>query len=134
MDYMLESSLTIGDESFKRTEHECDEKMRNIVATIQREQNLIIPKPERADAIIIQGAAGSGKTSVALHRVAFLLYAQRERLGARNILIVSPNKVFSDYISGVLPELGRRNVPESGYEQDCFKRAGQPLTDFKTFF
>jgi len=91
---MLESSLTIGDEVLqKELSMNADEKMRNIVATIQREQNLII-RNLNAQTLIIQGAAGSGKTSVALHRVAFLLYAQRERLGARNILIVSPNKVF----------------------------------------
>ena len=133
MDYMLESSLTIGDDVLqKELSMNADEKMRNIVATIQREQNLII-RNLNAQTLIIQGAAGSGKTSVALHRVAFLLYAQRERLGARNILIVSPNKVFSDYISGVLPELGEETVPESGMEKIVSNVLGNRYR-FQTFF
>ncbi len=133
MDYMLESSLTIGDDVLqKELSMNADEKMRNIVATIQREQNLIIRNLD-AQTLIIQGAAGSGKTSVALHRVAFLLYAQRENLGTHNILIVSPNKVFSDYISGVLPELGEETVPESGMEQIVSNVLGNRYR-FQTFF
>lgn len=59
---------------------------------------------------IIQGVAGSGKTSIALHRVAYLLYRQKERLTSQSVAILSPSRVFSDYISGVLPELGEEPV------------------------
>ena len=66
----------------------------------------------RKDQImVIQGAAGSGKTSVALHRIAYLLYHDREHLKSSNILVLSPNSVFADYISHILPELGRREYP-----------------------
>ncbi|MBQ3469087.1 MAG: AAA family ATPase [Bacilli bacterium] len=83
-------------------------KMKNIVSTIQREQNKVIRNNDDK-CIIVQGIAGSGKTSVALHRIAYLLYRNKD-LSSNNILIFSPNDVFSDYISDVLPELGERNV------------------------
>lgn len=83
------------------------DKMTEIVETIQSEQNEII-RHEANSNIIIQGAAGSGKTAIALHRVAYLLYDQ---LKDSEILFVSPNKAFSDYISEVLPELGEVNIP-----------------------
>ena len=82
--------------------------MKNIVSTIQREQNLIIRNVSDKN-LIVQGAAGSGKTSVALHRIAFLLY-KNTNLNSNNVLIFSPNDVFSDYISNILPELGEDNV------------------------
>lgn len=90
--------------------------MRNIVTTIQREQNRII-RNEDTPVLIIQGVAGSGKTSIALHRIAYLLYAQKGKIASRDILIISPNKVFADYISNVLPELGETTVPEASMEQ-----------------
>ena len=79
--------------------------MKSIISTIQKEQNQII-RNEKAKVLIIQGVAGSGKTSIALHRVAFLLYRFRNTIKAQNVTIISPNKVFGDYIAGVLPELG----------------------------
>ena len=84
--------------------------------TIQREQNRII-RNEEARTLIIQGVAGSGKTSIALHRIAYLLYTFQGSLSSNDILIISPNKVFADYISNVLPELGEETVPETGMEQ-----------------
>lgn len=90
--------------------------MKNIVATIQREQNRII-RNEDIRTLIIQGVAGSGKTSIALHRIAYLLYTFRDSISSKDILIISPNKVFSDYISNVLPELGEETVPETSMEQ-----------------
>lgn len=84
--------------------------------TIQREQNRII-RNEAAPVLIIQGVAGSGKTSIALHRIAYLLYAQRGQISSKDILIISPNKVFAYYISNVLPELGETTVPETSMEQ-----------------
>ena len=89
------------------------DKMKNIVSTIQREQNTII-RNDKDKYLIVQGVAGSGKTSVALHRIAYLLYKNLD-LNSNNILIFSPNDVFSDYISNVLPELGEENVLKSTF-------------------
>ncbi len=117
MEYMIESSLTVHDEILqKELSSNADEKMKNIVATIQREQNRII-RNENASALIIQGVAGSGKTSIALHRIAYLLYTFKGEISSKDILIISPNKVFADYISNVLPELGEETVPETSMEQ-----------------
>jgi DNA helicase-2/ATP-dependent DNA helicase PcrA len=112
MEHMIESALTIHDDVLqKELSHVSSEKMKNIVATIQRDQNAII-RNEKSDVLIIQGVAGSGKTSIALHRIAFLLYRFKETLTSENILVLSPNKVFADYISNVLPELGEEKIPE----------------------
>jgi DNA helicase-2/ATP-dependent DNA helicase PcrA len=117
MDYMIESSITVHDEILqKELSSNADDKMKNIVATIQREQNRIIRNKD-ASALIIQGVAGSGKTSIALHRIAYLLYTFKGEISSKDILIISPNKVFADYISNVLPELGEETVPETSMEQ-----------------
>lgn len=89
-------------------------KMRNIVATIQKEQNKIIRKDD-VDILAVQGPAGSGKTSVALHRIAYLLYSDKENLNKTNMLILSPNDTFSDYISDVLPQMGEDNVYQTTF-------------------
>lgn len=110
MEYALESSVNIHDDILQRElSHTSDEKMKSIIATIQKEQNLII-RNEKAETLIIQGVAGSGKTSIALHRIAYLLYRFKFRLSAGNIAILSPNRVFADYISNVLPELGEEPI------------------------
>ena len=117
MEYMIESSVTVHDDILqKELCSNADNKMRNIVTTIQREQNRII-RNENATVLIIQGVAGSGKTSIALHRIAYLLYPQKGQISSKDILIISPNKVFADYISNVLPELGEETVPETSMEQ-----------------
>ena len=117
MEFMIESALTVHDEILqKELCANADDKMKNIVATIQREQNRII-RNEEARTLIIQGVAGSGKTSIALHRIAYLLYAFQSSISSKDILIISPNKVFADYISNVLPELGEETVPETSMEQ-----------------
>jgi Superfamily I DNA and RNA helicases len=117
MEFMIESALTVHDDILqKELSANADDKMKNIVATIQREQNRII-RNEEARTLIIQGVAGSGKTSIALHRIAYLLYAFKGSISSRDILIISPNKVFADYISNVLPELGEETVPETSMEQ-----------------
>lgn len=114
---MIESSLTVHDEILqKELSSNADDKMKNIVTTIQREQNRII-RNEEAHVLIIQGVAGSGKTSIALHRIAYLLYTLKGNISSKDILIISPNKVFGDYISNVLPELGEESVPETSMEQ-----------------
>ncbi|QAT48632.1 helicase [Caproiciproducens sp. NJN-50] len=132
MEYMIESSLNIDDEVLqKELSQTSSEHMKNIVATIQREQNAII-RNEQSRVLIIQGVAGSGKTSIALHRVAFLLYRFKDTLTSKDILIISPNKVFGDYISNVLPELGEEEIADIGFEEI----AGKEITGrikFQTF-
>ncbi|MBD3109197.1 ATP-binding domain-containing protein [Bacillus sp. AGMB 02131] len=108
--YMLDSSLTIQDEVLQQTlTQHANDKMKTIVTSIQREQNKIV-RNESAYNVIIQGVAGSGKTAVALHRIAYYLYKFRDTLRAERIFILSPNKIFSDYISTVLPELGEEPI------------------------
>lgn len=112
MEYMIESLMTVNDDILqKELKSNSGERMKNIVATIQQEQNKII-RNDSAAVLIIQGVAGSGKTSIALHRVAYLLYRYNGTLKSENFMIISPNIVFSDYISGVLPELGEDNINE----------------------
>ncbi|MEX2642276.1 MAG: 3'-5' exonuclease [Acetobacterales bacterium] len=116
MEFMIETSVNIVDDVLQRElSRSSDEGMKNIVATIQRDQNAIIRNAD-AHTLIIQGVAGSGKTSIALHRIAFLLYRFKDTLNSGDILIVSPNRVFSDYIGNVLPELGEEQVGEIGMD------------------
>ncbi len=133
MEFMIENAVSIHDEVLqKELSRSSDDKMKNIVATIQRDQNLII-RNETASVMIIQGVAGSGKTSIALHRIAFLLYRFRETIAAHDILIISPNKIFADYISTVLPELGEEVIPEMGMEE-LAKDLLDSRYSFQTFF
>ena len=112
MEYAIESSANVQDEILqKELAHTSDEKMKSMISTIQREQNVII-RNERANTLIIQGVAGSGKTSIALHRIAFLLYRFKHQITAEDVMILSPNQVFAEYISGVIPELGEEPVCE----------------------
>lgn len=114
MEYAIESSTNVQDEVLQRElAHTSDEKMKSIISTIQREQNVII-RNEKADTLMIQGVAGSGKTSIALHRIAFLLYRFKNQITAEDVTILSPNRVFADYISGVIPELGEEPICELG--------------------
>lgn len=116
LEYAFDSSQNIQDDILQQElAHTSDEKMKSIISTIQKEQNQII-RDEKADVMIIQGVAGSGKTSIALHRVAFLLYRFRDTIKAQNVTIISPNKVFGDYISSVLPELGEEPIFEASLE------------------
>lgn len=116
LEYVLESSVSISDEVLQRElAGNSDYRMKDIVATIQKEQNRLI-RNETADVLIIQGVAGSGKTSIALHRVAYFLYRYRNEIKTENFLILSPNGIFVDYISNVLPELGEESVRNIGME------------------
>ena len=116
MIYEFESDVKIDDDILKQElGMSGDVQLKNIVRTIQKEQNAII-RNTKDKILAIQGAAGSGKTSVALHRIAYLLYHDRERLKSSNILILSPNSVFSDYISHVLPELGEEHIREMSFD------------------
>ena len=133
MEFMIENEVSIQDDILqKELSKSSDDKLKNIVATIQRDQNAVI-RNETAPVMIIQGVAGSGKTSIALHRIAFLLYRFRETIAAKDILILSPNKVFADFISNVLPELGEENIPEMGMEE-LASEVLEGRIRFQTFF
>ena len=95
-----------------------DNRLKNIVSTIQQEQNAIIREPINKN-IIIQGVAGSGKTTVALHRIAYLVYNNRDTIKPNQYLVIGPNKFFVNYISGVLPDLDVENVKQLTYEELC---------------
>ena len=113
----FDTNLTINDEILQEilSKHASD-KMRQIVSTIQKEQNAII-RTEKNDNILVQGVAGSGKTSIALHKAAYLLYKHRKSLKSSDILVLSPNNIFSSYISEVLPQLGEDNLVETTFAQ-----------------
>ena len=111
---VFDNSLNIDDEVLQEVlARESSEKMKHVVNTIQQEQNKVIRNLEDNN-LIVQGIAGSGKTTVALHRIAFLLY-QLERLNSNNILIFSPNNIFTEYISDVLPSLGEANTLQTTF-------------------
>ncbi|WP_346768716.1 RNA polymerase recycling motor HelD [Paenibacillus sp. HB172176] len=121
---MFDTGVTIGDELLQEVlGKQSDAQMRSIVATIQHEQNQII-RDERAKLLLVQGAAGSGKTSAALQRIAYLLYRYRETLQADQIVLFSPNPMFNSYISTVLPELGEQNMQQTTYQQYLEHRLG----------
>jgi len=116
LERMIESDINIDDEVLQEVlANSSSDKMKNIVTTIQQEQNEII-RNNSEEHLIVQGVAGSGKTSVALHRIAYLLY-QNEDLNSNNILIFSPNEVFAEYISEVLPTLGEDNVLNTTFSE-----------------
>lgn len=129
MFYEFESDVKIDDEILKaELGSNGDVQLKNIVRTIQKEQNAIIRNT--SDRImVIQGAAGSGKTSVALHRIAYLLYHDRKQMKSSNILILSPNSVFSDYISHILPELGEENIREMSFDLFAYKELRDTVFD-----
>ena len=115
LEFALESAVQIQDEVLQRElSRTSDEKMKTIIATIQKEQNRII-RNETASTLLIQGVAGSGKTSIALHRIAYLLYRFQTRLTVKNVAIISPNRVFGSFIANVLPELGEEPVRETSF-------------------
>ncbi len=117
LQHMFDSSLTIGDELLQQVlGGGANAQMKSIVATIQKEQNAII-RNDRSKMLIVQGAAGSGKTSAALQRVAYLLYKHRERLTADQIVLFSPNPMFNSYVSTVLPELGEENMQQTTFQE-----------------
>ncbi len=129
MVYEFESDVKIDDEILKaELGSNGDVQLKNIVRTIQKEQNAIIRNT--SDRIMaIQGAAGSGKTSVALHRIAYLLYHDRRQMKSSNVLILSPNSVFSDYISHILPELGEENIQEMSFDLFAYKELRDTVSD-----
>ena len=129
MVYAFESDTKIDDEILKQElGSNGDVQLKNIVRTIQKEQNEII-RNVKDKVLVIQGAAGSGKTSVALHRIAYLLYHDRKNLKASDILILSPNGVFADYISHILPELGEENIQEMSFDLFAYRELKGIVSD-----
>lgn len=123
--YVFDTGLTVGDELLQQAlGRSADAQMRSIVATIQREQNQII-RNERARMLVVQGAAGSGKTSAALQRVAYLLYRHRDTLKADQMVLFSPNPLFNSYVSTVLPELGEENMVQTTFQEYLESRLGE---------
>ena len=104
-----------------------DNRLKNIVSTIQHEQNRIIREPVNKN-LIIQGVAGSGKTTVALHRIAYLVYNNRENIKTEQYLIIGPNKFFVNYISGVLPDLDVEDVKQLTYDELCSEILQENIT------
>lgn len=122
---MFDTGVTIGDELLQQVlSRSSDAQMKSIVATIQREQNKII-RNDRSRMLIVQGAAGSGKTSAALQRVAYLLYKHREVLQADQMILFSPNPMFNSYVSTVLPELGEENMQQTTFQEYLEHRLGR---------
>ncbi|MCW2623180.1 MAG: ATP-dependent helicase [Frankiales bacterium] len=106
----LEGTSIIGDGAFlAAVSRERGPRMRDIVATIQREQDLAVRAPDDG-ALVVTGGPGTGKTAVALHRVAYLMYAKRDWYARRGVLVVGPSPVFIDYVGAVLPALGETSV------------------------
>ena len=114
---MYDTSLTIGDEILQQVLGKgTDKHMHSIVATIQQEQNRII-RHDRGKLLIVHGAAGSGKTSASLQRIAFLLYKYRDSMNADQIILFSPNSMFNSYVSNVLPELGEESMQQVTFQE-----------------
>jgi DNA helicase II / ATP-dependent DNA helicase PcrA len=114
---MFDTGVTIGDEMLQEVlANQADTQMKSIVATIQKEQNQII-RNEKAKLLIVQGVAGSGKTSAALQRVAYLLYRYRGKINSENIMLFSPNTLFNSYVATVLPELGEENMKQTTFQE-----------------
>lgn len=122
---VFDSGIRIGDDMLQfMLGKSSDEKMKSIVTTIQSEQNQVI-RNEEYPVLIVQGAAGSGKTSIALQRVAYLLYKYRKSIQADQMILFSPNPLFSDYISNVLPELGEDNMRQTTFQDFAEFRLGR---------
>lgn len=129
VDSYVEGQETSGGDEFLlyKLGEQKDNKLKDIVSTIQAEQNAII-RHALKEPLIIQGSAGSGKTTVALHRLAFLLYEYREQLKAERMIIFAPNAMFLDYISHVLPELGVGEITQRTFVDWAIAEIGQSAT------
>lgn len=129
LEYFFDSNVNIVDEMLMEAlSKNMTSTMKVIVETIQKQQDLIIRDLDN-DILVVQGVAGSGKSSVALHRIAFLLYQGLNlKLSANNVIVISPNSLFSKYISNVLPELGESNIQEYTFENIFLKLYNNKLS------
>ncbi|MCE5287277.1 MAG: AAA family ATPase [Pelosinus sp.] len=130
--HLFDADIQIDDEILREIlSKSADDKMHTIVTSIQREQNQII-RNDACRVLFVEGPAGSGKTSIAMHRIAYLLYRDRNQISAKNILILSPNHIFSDYISNVLPEIGEENVLQMTFQDYVAQAKNEGQLDFET--
>lgn len=128
LDGMFDTGVTIGDQLLQQAlGNNASTAMKSIVATIQKEQNQII-RNETSKYLIVQGVAGSGKTSAALQRIAYLMYRYREVLSGENMVLFSPNPLFTSYVANVLPELGEENMKQTTFLEHLEAKAGSSLT------
>lgn len=124
---VLDTNIVSEDELlFPYLNVNADNKMKTIIASVQKEQNQIIRKPF-SNNIIVQGVAGSGKTSVALHRIAYLIYNLQDKIKANQFMILGPNKFFLEYISYILPELDTEPVNQETYFELVKDMLGEKL-------
>lgn len=129
---MFDTNESIGDQMLLNALNEkSSTQMKSIVTTIQREQNKIIRNTD-ADLLFVQGAAGSGKTSAIMQRVAYLLYRYRGNLTSSDVIMFSPNQLFNDYVKNVLPEMGEQNMVQMTYWQFVSRRV--PGMNVETLF
>lgn len=125
---MFDTGLTIGDDILQEVlGNHASEQMKNIVATIQKEQNRII-RNVKHKYLVVQGVAGSGKTSAALQRVAYLMYRYRDLINENNIMLFSPNPLFNSYVANVLPELGEANMRQTTFLEYIIKKVEERLS------
>ncbi len=123
----FDTDLTINDEILQEIlSHNASVKMKQIVSTIQKEQNKIV-RSDTSENMLVQGIAGSGKTSIVLHRAAYLLYKHRGQINSNDIMIISPNNVFSSYIADVLPQLNEDNLVETTFAQIARSELKRPI-------
>lgn len=131
---VFESAIDVKDEILQMVlTSNSSEKLKDIVMTIQEEQDEIIRAP-KDKAVVVNGVAGSGKTTIALHRISYLLYNFRKQFGDK-VLILGPNDIFMDYINGVLPSLGEDGVDNMTFEAFAIKEIGinEPITEFSYY-
>ena len=124
LENVMDIDITTNDEMLQPfLSANSDTRLKNIIATIQAEQNKII-RADMWQPLIVQGVAGSGKTTIALHRIAYLIYNYDKKFFPEEFLIIAPNKFFLNYISNVLPDLGVDRVGQSTYEEIAFEVIG----------
>lgn len=123
----IDINVTGNDELLQNAlEEKADDRLKNIVATIQDEQNKII-RAKINSPLIVQGVAGSGKTTIALHRIAYLIYNYEKEFKPEEFMIIAPTKFFLNYISNILPDLGVNNVRQCTFEDFAYDVIGKKL-------